>query len=165
MTPKPQTSKEYFNSLTILHAAMAIGQLLFGLVIYFQFSNAELTDEMNSMNDIFRIMVPAFIIGGLFTSELLFKTLLKKINQKTDLKERLIGYRSALIIKYALLEGPSLFAIIAFLVTSNLVFLGLSGFIILMFLTNRPTRFRAINDLLLNPSDKALIEDPEAIIA
>jgi hypothetical protein len=122
MTPKPQTSKEYFNSLTILHSAMAIGQLLFGLVIYFQFSNSEATDEMNRINNVFRIMVPAFVIGGLFSSELLFRTLLKKVNQKTDLKERLIGYRSALIIKYALLEGPSLFAIIAFLVTSNLVF-------------------------------------------
>jgi hypothetical protein len=66
MTPKPQTSKEYFNSLTILHAAMAIGQLLFGLVIYFQFSNAEATDEMNSMNEYFPDNGPGVYVSADF---------------------------------------------------------------------------------------------------
>ena len=41
----------------------------------------------------------------------------------------------------------------------------LSGLTIVLFIMNRPTKEKAINDLELNQKERALIEDPEAIVA
>ena len=72
---------------------------------------------------------------------------------------------STLIIKLAILEGVSLCMLVFYYMTANLLFLLLSGLTIVLFIMNRPTKEKAINDLELNQKERALIEDPEAIVA
>jgi hypothetical protein len=165
MEQKVQTSKEYFKILSILHSALLGGQLLFAMVVFYlnmngQFSN----DDSGEIGSIFQFLVPAIIVAGVFGSSVLFKVQLKSIKAKPELKDKLNDYRGASLIKYAMLEAPSMFAIVCYLLTVNIIFLGYAGLIIVLFLLNRPSPESAVNDLELNQSDKMKILDPNAIV-
>ena len=58
-----------------------------------------------------------------------------------------------------------MFAIVCYLLTANYLFLGLAGLIIVIFLINWPTRDKVAKDLELNQTDRARMEDPEAVVA
>lgn len=66
-----------------------------------------------------------------------------------------MAYQSATIVRLALLEGPSLFGIVGFLLTGNLIFLGISGALIACFIYQRPTRQKIEDDLNLSYEEKA----------
>jgi hypothetical protein len=53
--------------------------------------------------------------------------------------EKLSGFQTALIIKYALLEGPALIGIVAFNNNGNLLYLIISGILLLYLIIQRPT--------------------------
>ena len=69
---------------------------------------------------------------------------MKTAKSRAGLSEKMEDYRSACIVKYALLEGPSLLAILSFLITGDIPFLGMTGFIIAIFLTMKPTKEYAV---------------------
>ena len=168
MEAKGQTSKEYFTILTVIHAMLVIGQIVFLAVVYYlsltlpAIGPLSQTDE--SLNEVFQFIVPAFIIGGLVASYIWNQHKLKTLREKSDLKDKLAEYRTMLIIKYAILEGPSLFALVSFLLTGNDIFLALSGIIIIYFVIMRPTRGKAGADLELNRAERDQIENPNAIV-
>jgi hypothetical protein len=83
-------------------------------------------------------------------SGMLFKQLLGKIKNDASFEKKLEAYRSAMIIRYALLEGPSIFSTVAYLLSGNIIFLAFSGVMILAFLMNMPSRNKAAQDLNLS---------------
>jgi len=87
-------------------------------------------------------------------SNFMFKKQLDLAVAKSSLNEKLGGYQTALIIRFALLEGPSLFGIVSYLLSGNLLFLAISGLIILYFITIRPTRDKVETDLNLDYQEK-----------
>jgi hypothetical protein len=76
------------------------------------------------------------------------------LKNKTTLLEKLTGYQAALIVRFALLEGPSLFAIVVFTLTNNWFFLLISVCIIVYFITLRPGTEKVADDLQLNYDEK-----------
>ena len=89
-----------------------------------------------------------------------YTTLFRSIN----LSEKLIDYRSALIVRYALLEGPSFFAIVVYMFTGELMFLGMAVLIILIFLFISPSVEKAGNDLELGQKEKQMLADPNSVV-
>jgi len=63
-----------------------------------------------------------------------------------------------MIVRLALLEGSSLFGIVVYQLTSNLLYLAISGIIILFFIIIRPTRDKIETDLNLDYRDKAELD-------
>jgi hypothetical protein len=160
-----QTSKDYFYSLNIIHLGLTLGQILFAVVVYFLLASGQRSAGDEQMNETFQLIVPFLIIGGVTGGMLLARNRLESIRAKKDLKEKMIDYRSTLMLKYALWEAPSLVSIIGYLMTGNLFYLGLSAVVIGLFLLNRPTRDRAATELELSPSERAAIENPATVIA
>ncbi len=150
METKSQSSKDFFRALQIIHIALIVGQVFFGLIIVFLVSSGELDIELQELKMIFFIIVPIFVIGGYLGGKILFKKSMESAKQKPGLDEKLADYRSACIVRYALLEGPSMLAIIAYMLTAELSFIIIAAFIIAIFLTLRPSVDRAIIDLELN---------------
>ena len=64
------------------------------------------------------------------------------------------------MVRYALLEGPSIFAIVVYLVTGDTVFILLAAFIVLYFLTIRPNKEKAVSDLDLDTNEEQILYDP-----
>jgi hypothetical protein len=165
MKTKTQTSKEYFKMITSIYVAVIILQVVFGLVAYVYVSTGGSISEDPEMRKTLIYIVPVLVIAGFSGGNMLMKNRLDKIKLKPELVEKMPEYRAATILRYALLEFPYFFSIVAFLLTKDLLFLGFGGIILVIFLTIIPTREKAIFDLELGQKDKDKVNDPYASIA
>jgi len=151
--PNPKAAAKV---LPIIHLALLIGQVLFCLVVY------NITTQkgfsLDGSADPFVYVSLAFTLGGFTAGNLLFKKQLQKITPESTLSQKIASYQTACIIRAALLEGPSLFSIVAYMLSGNLFFLTVSCAIILYFLFIRPTKNKIVNDLSLNYDEKAELE-------
>ena len=157
-------SKDYFRAIQIVHLAMVAGILFFVLISVFLQAKAfgTMDDESNNLLMVFAL---AFAAIGIASSKILFRRKLIKCNAKTTLTEKLDEYRSALIIKFASLEAPSFLSIVIYLLTGNTIVLVIAGVLIIIFLMYRPTKEKLMDDITLDTKEKALINNPEAIVA
>lgn len=160
-----QTSKDYFRTLEILHAALIAGQVFFGLIVSFLIISGNADVGSADLSMVFSYIVPPFVLIGLFGSNYIYKTRLAKLRSSNDLKYKMANYRVALIIRYAFLEGPILFSIIVTLLTGNLLFLVFAGLLLSFMIYLRPVKNRIIADLGLSIEEIAIINDPDSIIA
>lgn len=165
MATKQITSKEYFRILNILYFGLLSGQFFFAVVTLFLNLSGTMNQEGSSLRDIFIIVVPIFIIGGIYGSLTVFKTKLSAIKNKIELKEKMSDYRAACIIKWALLEFPSFFAILVYFITGDILFLGMAALVVGYFISIKPSLEKTTNELELDYADKIKIEDPDSVIA
>jgi hypothetical protein len=154
METRPQTSKDYFRTLQIIFFALIAGQVVFCLIVFFLIRTGDFNAELQDLKNIFFIIVPVFVIGGYLGGRMLFKNSMKAAQNKAALSEKLEDYRSASIVRYALLEGPSMLAIISYLLTGEISFLVMAAFIIAIFFTILPTPQKAAADLELDLNDE-----------
>lgn len=158
------TSKDFFKSVQIIHLALITGVIILGI---FAFSFHYIGIEMEGgkeLNFALIYVVPVFAIAGIVASNLVFKQKLKECITRPNLKEKLNCYRSALIIKFALIEGSSFFALVAFLLTGDLLYLGFAAILVVVFITYTPSKEKSIVDLELNQTEKQIIYDADVII-
>jgi beta-lactamase regulating signal transducer with metallopeptidase domain len=152
-----QTSRNFnedIRAMKIIHIAMLAGQLIFGVTVLYLVYTGMLENAAPDADNIFKYLIPAIALGAYLISNILFKKLIQVARANADLGEKLAGYRGALITSYAFLEGCSLLAIIATMLTSNMLYLGIAGVLMLYFLTIGPKRERIVRDLELSPSDE-----------
>jgi len=64
-------------------------------------------------------------------------------------------------VKYALAEGPSFFAVVAYLLTGNMIILGIAVAIIAYFATMWPTVGKMSSEMNLTPDEKMKLENQE----
>lgn len=164
MAQNGQTSKEYFSTMTIIHAGLLMAQVVFGVIAYFLKTNGMFQSNGDEVSGILMIIVPAVVVGGIAASYFISKQQIPGIKSGNDLKEKLAGYRRLLLIKLALLEMPTLFAIVCYLITGKFFCLALAGLGLAIFFINRPTLNGLAMDLELNPSERKTLEDPGAIV-
>jgi len=97
----------------------------------------------------------ALALGGFAAGNILFKKQLQKITPERTLSQKIASYQTAFIIRMALLEGASLFSIVAYMLGGNLFFLAVFCVILLCFIFIRPTKDKTANDLNLDYNEKA----------
>ncbi len=158
-------SRDYFNTLRMLFMALATGQVLFAGVAYYLQSQGQMgLDEEGEMGQIFLVLGLVMGIGGIFGGNYVYKQLLAKARGLPSLKEKLMQYRTANIVRYALLEGAAIFSLVGYLLTGAFNLLIMAGGLIVWFITLAPSQSRAIEDLELPTTERQQVEDPEAII-
>lgn len=134
------------KALNILWLALIIGQLLFALVIIFIIYTGTVA-PMPEMKEIFFIGALVLASLGIMTGNRIFKSRLEIAKQQPSLAEKMNIYRAALIIKLALFEGPSLFAIIGYFLTGDIKILIPAALIVLLFMMSRPSKAKIMADL------------------
>jgi hypothetical protein len=148
---------EDIRAMKIIHAAMLAGQLIFAAVVFYLVYTRIFENSSSDTDILFKYLVPAMALGGFLIGNILFRKLIQVARKYPDLKEKLTAYRGALITSYAIPEGCSLFAIIAALLTSQLLYLGIAVIVMFYFLTLRPRPERIVKDLDLSPSEEIKI--------
>src|SRR6188768_2696074 len=124
MKTKTQTSKEYFKMIMSIYVALILMQLVFGVIAYlYVMTGGSLTDGQEIRKTLIYI-VPLLVIAGFSGGNMFMKSKLDKIKIKPRLVEKMPEYRAATIIRYAMLEFPFFFSIVAYLLTTDLLFLG-----------------------------------------
>lgn len=168
MQTQPQTSKQYFTSLKIIHIAMLMGQMMMLLMFYFIVqSNGEgisPNEEGDNFAFILKAIASFLVVSCVLLSQLIPKTQLKTIRKMASLKQKLKDYRALQIVKYALLEGAAMATLVFYFITGELFFLMLVLPLVLVFFFERPSQFKTISDLELKKDDRTLIDNPDAIV-
>lgn len=164
MTKQPVTSKSYFTALLLIHAALLFGQILPILVFYFLNKEKPAVTGIAATGQMWVYIVGAITIGSILVSSQIFGTQLQKVRGMTNLQEKLAAYRSALIVRYALLEVPSLIAAVGYFLTNNLLLLLFASMTLILFLMYRPSKERAVSDLELDMEETALLNNPDAVV-
>lgn len=157
----PQTPQSYLRINSIIHIAMFTGQLLFGLAALAITPQKGI--DISGAKDPFLFVVPIVAIACFLLSIFLFKKNLNIAVNKATLKEKLMAYQSAFIVRFAPLEGASLFGIVTYMQTGNLLFIIISGLTAFYFLSLKPTKDRIENDLNLSYEDKILFDSQDQL--
>lgn len=121
---------DHFKSLKILHKALLSGLGLMILVILaVTYMNPQFKSEDKTLETALQAVAAVISIGALLAGFNIFKKrLVDARNINAPAEKRFEMYRSACIIWWALLEGPGLFACIAYFLTGNYVFVVLALF-------------------------------------
>ncbi|MGB0931162.1 MAG: hypothetical protein ACPGVB_10320 [Chitinophagales bacterium] len=160
------TSKQYFKNLQIIFFALLFGQIWFAVCAYFINFYADGFDNSDaSFTQILQIIAVVLAVSSLLISTQVSKAFINKAKGEKTLKKKLESYRSASIIKYALLEGPSLISSTFLLLTGDLFFFIISLLIIAIFFIHKPSKEKTIADLGLHYTEQDLLKDENAIVA
>ncbi len=155
--PTQQSPKAILKTIPLIYLGLLGGQVLFAITALAITPSGKFS--INAPNDPYLIVVPIMAIGSLTASVMLYRQLLAAAINKPTVQQKVVGYQTAMIIRLALLEGASLFGIVVYIVTTNLLYLTISGVLIAFFITIRPTRDKIETDLSLDYKDKAELEN------
>ncbi|QEC51559.1 hypothetical protein EDD80_10274 [Anseongella ginsenosidimutans] len=125
------------KTLQIIHLSMILGQVFFALIAFFL--NKDRAASATEENQLFLYIVPLVAVIGVIAGSFLFRKRMAVLSPTASPAEKHALYQGACIMRYAFLQGPSLFAIAIYLMTGNLVFLLFSGLLILYLIYLRPS--------------------------
>lgn len=143
----PITPKSFLRTTSIIHFALVAGVLIFGFVMFSITENQKL--DLSYTGDVMFFIVPIMAIAGIFVGNYLYENTIKELVSKNTLREKLGGFQTASVIKYALLEGPALLGLVAFMNEENQYFLIISILLVGWLIMQRPTRDKIERDLML----------------
>ena len=150
-----QQAPSNIKALTILHFSLLVGQLVFAAIAYYLHYSGVFTGI--DLGDNLTIVLVIIAVNAVVLTVLAFTMYKKKLdgirNANAPTGDKLIAYRAASLIRWAMLEAPVLLAIIAFLITGNINLLLVAGVILILFITTRPTAAKAAAELQLSESD------------
>ena len=159
---KPQTTEQYFRTHLIMFYAFLVSQIMFGIVAYLV---VNINDEVivdQELSDVFIYIVPLIIVADFVAGNFLYKQLLKSAKAKSSMVEKMNTYTTITILRLAFAEGATLFTTIVYILTSNIIFAGCAGILIVVFNAFKPSKEKAIMDLELK---HGVFDDPHDVIA
>jgi ABC-type xylose transport system permease subunit len=132
-----------FRILSVLHKGLMMGQILFsGICIYLVYTNTILP-MAKELDKTLQVAALIIAVGGIYAGMTFFKKKLITIRaMQADAKEKFALYRTACLVQWALLEGPSIFCTICFFLTGNYAFLALVLVILFLFVMTAPSKLK-----------------------
>jgi hypothetical protein len=165
MTTAPQTSKEYFKALTVLHAAIALGQVMTGAILYYISISGTPIAPNDNLLQVFRWLVPVVVAAAYFGGKLFMQKRLLRITENDNIIKKMTVYKAAVLTRSALLSFASMTSLIAFYLTSNLLYLAFAAMVVVLLVMLWPSKEKAKDELSLSNLERAIIDNPDAIIS
>lgn len=152
--------RSYFQTLNILFFGLVMGPAMLAIVAMVLIQTGTFTPLPNEMLGIvFGTAVPAVGIGAFFASKMVFERRMAAVIARPTLEEKLEAYRTELILKYALLESPAIFAFLAYLLTGTMLFFAIGAAMLAFMLMVRPTRDGAVMHLALGGEEARVVRE------
>lgn len=149
-------SSSSFRSLVLLHRALLAGQVVMGIMMYYLRStslNPPFNLELDRILQAVAIALAA--IAYLVGTKWFFTKKIKEARESNgSTADKFAIYRTASLVQWALLEGTTLFAIVAFYLTGNLAFLVMAGMLVLIFALLMPSVMKIA--ILLRASEQEI---------
>jgi hypothetical protein len=162
---KQVNSKNYLKTINVFYYTQMFVIVAFGGVIFFLVQNGyagEGNPELAATLQTVLIVEFAFsIVGGYF----LFRYMTKKIDSTFPLRKKMPKYFAAILLRSTLFEIPALFASVVAFISVEIIYLGIIPFVFIIFYVLRPTTDLIAQDLQLTLQDRALLDNPDAIVA
>jgi ABC-type multidrug transport system fused ATPase/permease subunit len=142
------------KALNIIHKALMTGVILFASVCAYLIYSKTILPATKELDKILQVVALVLTAVSIFAGMNIFKKKITQIREmETAAKEKFDIYRSACIIQWALLEGPSLFCIACFFLTGNYAFLVLALVTLFFFAMAAPTKIKVLMQLQISESD------------
>lgn len=150
-----RTNTGTLRGLQIIHRAMLLGQVIFLAIAMFLKLTDSFPADLHELDKTLQVVAIVLCLGGFFIGSSLFK---RKIQQAVDtyppdITQKAAAYRSASIVQWALLEGPSLFCIVCFLLVGNYAFAALAIALMLLFALTAPVKLKIMLQLRLSEQE------------
>jgi thiosulfate reductase cytochrome b subunit len=157
------TTGEYLKALKVIHIGLTAGVVLFLLIaVVLQLTGFE--PELKELEMVLLGITGFAAVSGIFAGNLIFRKKLEQLADLKNLNEKLTGYQSALIVKYALVEGPAFFTIVAYLLTANILFPVITVFLVFVLFLSAPRKEKLISELNLSLTETNVLNKPDALI-
>lgn len=143
----------YFSVLALLHRGMLVGQLVFLATMFFLVYGKYLLPPLVAREKLLQVIALSAAIIAVGVSSRLFKQKLASIFMDGDVKQKLLRYRSAVILLWALTEIPVLVCGICLLLSGNYAFLALAIVVIIYFAMLMPVKSRIAGQLGIQPEE------------
>ena len=144
--------KNFFQTLNIIFIALLSGQTIYFFVGIFLIQSGNI-DGFGGFNTIFMFITPVVVLSSILASKFIYSKQVAEFDKSLSLENKLVSYRTANIIKLALLEGANIFNISIMIITANYFFAALFIIIIALFFFNRPTKEKFIMDYEVSADD------------
>mgnify|MGYP006268509021 CR=1 FL=1 len=136
---------------------MLAGQVIFGAITYFLVQSGTFPPDPE-LGSLFIVIVPALLVGGYTGGTFLTKTFLRQAKDEKALRVKIQKYYTGMVVRYALVEGPVLFALVAYLITGNILLWGMGLAATALFLLLRPSAGKAADELELTDAERQELE-------
>lgn len=144
--------KNFFQTLNIIFIALLSGQTIYFVLGVFLIQSGNI-DGFGGFNTIFMFITPVVVLSSILASKFIYSKQVAEFDKSLSLENKLVSYRTANIIKLALLEGANIFNISIMIITANYFFAALFIIIIALFFFNRPTNEKFIMDYEVSADD------------
>jgi len=144
----------------LIHIAMLLGQILLLVLAIW-----EIEPRREKQHDLYYQIgeVGVFVIGFIL-SYVFYIKYARKGRRRRGIREKLIIYKRGLYAQWGILEIIALSATIAYLMTGERMYILANIFAMVVFLVNRPSIQRTIDDLDLDDNESRVLRTPDAAI-
>ena len=133
------------------------GQILFAAICGYIIYSKIVLPSANNLDKVLQVAALVITSAGIFTGMNLFKKKLMEIREmQAGAKEKFDIYRSACLIQWALMEGPSILCIACFFLTGNYAFLAVVIVILFLFAMSAPSKMKILLQLQIS---EAVLDD------
>ncbi len=154
-------SSEYFRTQNFIYFGLLAGQIIPILI----FSYTATDNQMEDLTVFFEVFAAFLAVAGIIGGHYIFNYLIKQKKESKELKQKMATYNTALIVKFAMLEVPSIFCIVSYNLTAEISILIIMALSLITFLIHKPSRSKAIRALNLTKEEIEQINDPQAVIS
>jgi hypothetical protein len=155
------TSKSTLSALNIIYFSLIMMMTLFGAVVFFINASGGVASHAE-LSLILRYVLTGLLPIGLGAGYFIFRQLIGVITPSHTLREKLMKYQTAVLIRSACFEMPGLVGAVAALITGDNSFLLFTAIVVVLFLIVRPSAYTISSDLNLSQSERAILENPSS---
>lgn len=153
------TSKSVLTALNMIYFSLITMMGLFALVVLYITASGDITPDPE-LTLIFRYVLFALLPIGLGAGYYIFKQWMQAITPTLSLREKLMKYQTAILIRSGCFEMPGLFGAVAALITGDISFLLFTAIVIVLFLLLRPSIYTITTDMNLTQRERTMLENP-----
>jgi hypothetical protein len=135
------------KKIVLIFFAFIISITTFATFSIFFIESSGMKNESSEQFDVFLFVVPTLGIMGLVASQFLYKNILNQARAVEGVL-KFQQYQVAMLVKYALLEGPSLIALLAYLLSGNHVHLITAAVLVSILIIQKPSIEKCRSELL-----------------
>lgn len=152
------TVKKVLGSIAVIYWAMFLSLVSYIVISSVYVSNRGPLFPMDpQMGYIITVVVSLLVIVLAPASYIISQNLIKKIDPMLVLEGKLLSYRTALFIRYIVMDLVGLLISLAFLATGNTNLILALAAVLLFFIIFKPTPFKIASDLDLDETDRQRI--------
>lgn len=161
---QPLNSRQYLRTLKMMHTTMLIGMIVFTVVVVVMMTSTTIFGESaDAIHNVMKFVAPLVAVATFLGSGVLFKQRIDSVRtSNTTLRFRLEQYRTASIMRWAMLEGGVMTSLVGLLLTKNYYYAIFIFLLLVFFFLYAPSSEKIKTQLELNSADQAALDDEYA---